>query len=466
MLPQGRFQAFLRSSSEDRHRLLQQLFRTERFEQVESWLRDRRLALHRRSQEHERAVSGLVHRVSETAEASLPAAEASPLPWSAELTSSAHDLAGALAAALPALRVAEQTARGELDAARAAAEQRSRYAAAARERDALLARDAEIERPTGPRRAGRSGPGRPAPAPDRGRGPRRARRGGARVRPVTGRRPPTLLGLAPEALADDAVPGLLAAAVDAAAAARALLPRERERATTTARLTTARAERDAVAARRDGLAQVGRPTRAGAGGARPGSRASRRPATTRAVASTPAATSRPSATTWSPRSSTSTRSSPRACAWSRSSSPSSRRGSTAWRPRSRAGSPSAVAAARCAAPSTTRTSRPRPSTPPTRRPRRRCASGSTTPSSRSTRGRRRPATWRPRPPWRCRPPGATTSRRCTWRSPRPPRPSAPRRPRRPRWSTWSERPPRPRSRPCGWPSSTPPSPSSPTGSPR
>ena len=93
MLPQGRFQAFLRSSSEDRHRLLQQLFRTERFEQVESWLRDRRLALHRRSQEHERAVSGLVHRVSETAEASLPAAEASPLSWSAELTSSAHDLA-------------------------------------------------------------------------------------------------------------------------------------------------------------------------------------------------------------------------------------------------------------------------------------------------------------------------------------------------------------------------------------
>ena len=45
MLPQGRFQAFLRASSEDRHRLLQQLFRTERFEQVERWLRDRRLDL-------------------------------------------------------------------------------------------------------------------------------------------------------------------------------------------------------------------------------------------------------------------------------------------------------------------------------------------------------------------------------------------------------------------------------------
>ena len=45
MLPQGRFQAFLRARSEDRHRLLQQLFRTGRFEQVERWLRDRRLAL-------------------------------------------------------------------------------------------------------------------------------------------------------------------------------------------------------------------------------------------------------------------------------------------------------------------------------------------------------------------------------------------------------------------------------------
>ena len=43
MLPQGRFQAFLRARSEERHRLLQQLFRTGRFEDVERWLRDRRL---------------------------------------------------------------------------------------------------------------------------------------------------------------------------------------------------------------------------------------------------------------------------------------------------------------------------------------------------------------------------------------------------------------------------------------
>ena len=45
LLPQGRFQAFLRARSEDRHKLLQQLFRTGRFEGVERWLREHRLAL-------------------------------------------------------------------------------------------------------------------------------------------------------------------------------------------------------------------------------------------------------------------------------------------------------------------------------------------------------------------------------------------------------------------------------------
>ena len=50
MLPQGRFQAFLRAKSEERHQLLQRLFRTGRFEDVERWLRDRRVALRRESE--------------------------------------------------------------------------------------------------------------------------------------------------------------------------------------------------------------------------------------------------------------------------------------------------------------------------------------------------------------------------------------------------------------------------------
>ncbi len=72
MLPQGRFQAFLRARSEERHRLLQQLFRTARFEDVERWLRDRRRALRRESLDHHDRVADLVSRVSEAADAPLP----------------------------------------------------------------------------------------------------------------------------------------------------------------------------------------------------------------------------------------------------------------------------------------------------------------------------------------------------------------------------------------------------------
>src|SRR5688500_10052959 len=72
MLPQGRFQAFLRARSDERHRLLQQLFRTGRFEDVERWLRDRRIALRRRSESAHQRVADLVSRVSEATEAPLP----------------------------------------------------------------------------------------------------------------------------------------------------------------------------------------------------------------------------------------------------------------------------------------------------------------------------------------------------------------------------------------------------------
>ena len=57
MLPQGRFQAFLRARSEERHALLRQVFRTGRFDRIEQWLRDRRLELRRSSATHGRAVA-------------------------------------------------------------------------------------------------------------------------------------------------------------------------------------------------------------------------------------------------------------------------------------------------------------------------------------------------------------------------------------------------------------------------
>ncbi len=72
MLPQGRFQAFLRARSEERHSLLQQVFQTERFDRSERWLRERRVDLRRRSEAHQGAVADLVSRVSEVGGGDAP----------------------------------------------------------------------------------------------------------------------------------------------------------------------------------------------------------------------------------------------------------------------------------------------------------------------------------------------------------------------------------------------------------
>ncbi|WP_244928158.1 SMC family ATPase [Nocardioides sp. W7] len=150
MLPQGRFQAFLRSRSEERHQLLQQLFRTGRFEDVERWLRDRRIDLRRSSEGVHQDVADLVSRFSESADTPLPddwdvrdltahADDGTLASWAAELVAEAR---GSLSAATAATRVvaqAEQGARAALDAGRATADQQARVEAAAAEHGRLLA---------------------------------------------------------------------------------------------------------------------------------------------------------------------------------------------------------------------------------------------------------------------------------------------------------------------------------------
>jgi exonuclease SbcC len=72
MLPQNRFQAFLRASSADRQAVLQRLFRTERFESVERWLAERRLGLHRQSQVRHDEVAAVLNRFQEAAGSGVP----------------------------------------------------------------------------------------------------------------------------------------------------------------------------------------------------------------------------------------------------------------------------------------------------------------------------------------------------------------------------------------------------------
>ena len=139
MLPQGRFQAFLRADSEERHRLLQRLFRTSRFEDVEQWLRDRRRTLRRDAARRHDTVAGIVGRVSEAASRALPDDwdphdlhdhAAAIGPWADDVHAEA--LAAAARATDTAARAAtaEASARVALDEGRTLAERQERRARA------------------------------------------------------------------------------------------------------------------------------------------------------------------------------------------------------------------------------------------------------------------------------------------------------------------------------------------------
>ncbi|WP_372727093.1 AAA family ATPase [Nocardioides sp.] len=150
MLPQGRFQSFLRARSEERHRLLQQLFRTGRFDEVERWLRERRLALRRESETAHQQVADLVSRVSEATDAALPeswdvrdlsstASTGELRAWAAGLRETAATESRRCVEAEAAATRNEAAARRALDRARSHLDRRTRVLAAVAERDALAA---------------------------------------------------------------------------------------------------------------------------------------------------------------------------------------------------------------------------------------------------------------------------------------------------------------------------------------
>jgi exonuclease SbcC len=150
MLPQGRFQAFLRATSAERHAVLQRLFRTSRFEEVERWLVERRVTLRRNSQACHDHAAGVVNRLQEAAGVGVPDSwdlhELDPLlddgslfRWAEELVDRSTDVAADLEASLAA-------ATQQLDLDRAACE-RGRQLAEARSRgERATATLAELER--------------------------------------------------------------------------------------------------------------------------------------------------------------------------------------------------------------------------------------------------------------------------------------------------------------------------------
>jgi exonuclease SbcC len=165
LLPQGHFQAFLLAKPDERQRLLARLFHTGRFERVEAWLRDHRLALRRRSDEHARGVGDLVSRISEAAHRAVPeacddlasAADSALAAWADEVRGEASTRRATAFAEAEEAGTRHETAAAELAATRELARSRSRVVAAAETLDRLehdLGHHlAEVARLDGARRA-------------------------------------------------------------------------------------------------------------------------------------------------------------------------------------------------------------------------------------------------------------------------------------------------------------------------
>ena len=266
LLPQGQFDTFLRASSDDRHKVLTQLFRTRRFEDVERWLSDRRTALRRAGERHHDTVAGLLHRVSEATGADLPpdwdvADLSGPAltgeigAWTTSLAAHADAQVGSTATALEAAARALAAATEAHDAGRRLRELRQRHASALAALRALAdtagEADADRQRLVMARRAVMVAP--LARVADRSAAAReRARTDATRAL----HRVATLLEVEPDRLDPAGLADRARHATERAAVARSFLPRARELAETTTRLTAVEQRRRRLAAEHDRVRHV------------------------------------------------------------------------------------------------------------------------------------------------------------------------------------------------------------------
>ena len=167
MLPQGRFQAFLRASSTERHAVLQKLFRTDRFERVERWLVERRGADRRASEQAAHQVREVLHRIQEAAAVELPESWTDDLAaaadrgevaaWSTEIVAAAVTQQERVTTGSATAAAALDEADADLARARRVYDARARAESSARQLVSLAARSDELEslraRLTGHRRA-------------------------------------------------------------------------------------------------------------------------------------------------------------------------------------------------------------------------------------------------------------------------------------------------------------------------
>ncbi|QZY27709.1 AAA family ATPase [Nocardioides coralli] len=254
LLPQGRFQAFLRADSRERHDLLHQLFRTSRFVAVEAWLRDRRRTLRRDARTHHDRVAGLAGRLSEAAGEPLPAAwdphDLSPvaeelLAWATDVLARAAQAHADALLETVAAEEADREAHVELERARSHHDRQQRLARARHEHRELTEQEV-----THQERSHRLAVARRAATlrPTRAEQARTAREHAmTHQRAVTAmERAATLL--ARDTLADSELPALHRQVSDRVAQARAQLPLADEHARLEAATAVDRADRDLLSA--------------------------------------------------------------------------------------------------------------------------------------------------------------------------------------------------------------------------
>jgi DNA repair protein SbcC/Rad50 len=110
LLPQGEFAKFLHADAEHRREVLQRLFGTDRFRQVESWLGERRRVTARAVEGAESRIETLVALVAQAAGSEVPGGELAPAGWG-------EQLAAAAAAEAAASAIQAEACRRDLDQA-------------------------------------------------------------------------------------------------------------------------------------------------------------------------------------------------------------------------------------------------------------------------------------------------------------------------------------------------------------
>ncbi|TYB42793.1 AAA family ATPase [Actinomadura chibensis] len=167
LLPQGEFAGFLRSGADERRRVLERLFATEVFTQVEKWLAERRAVTGREAADLAARAAALADRVAEATGAPPPRGDGPLVPrprpesfqdgagtgpldevealpaWAAELARGHEDVRAAVERLRDEAAATLTRAREALDDGRALAERQDRHARAAARRDALAERAEE-----------------------------------------------------------------------------------------------------------------------------------------------------------------------------------------------------------------------------------------------------------------------------------------------------------------------------------